>query len=55
VSRPKGTAGPDIAGNYYTDDIITEAFRFEGGRVYRPAGPGLGIEVDEDKIAAYAL
>ena len=55
VSKPKGAAGPDIAGNYYLDDIITEPFRFEDGRVYRPSGPGLGIEVDEDKIAAYAL
>ena len=55
VSRPKGAPGPDIAGNYYRDDIITEAFRFEAGHVYRPNGPGLGIEVDEEKIEAYAL
>jgi len=55
VSKPKGAAGPDIAGNYYLDDIITKPFKFEGGRVYRPLGPGLGIEVDEDKIAAYAI
>ena len=55
VSRPKGAAGPEIAGNYYRDDIITEPFRFEAGHVYRPTGPGLGIEVDEDKIRAYAL
>jgi len=55
VSRPKGAAGPEIAGNYYRDDIITEPFRFEAGHVYRPTGPGLGIEVDEDKIKAYAL
>lgn len=55
VSRPKGAAGPEIAGNYYRDDIITEPFRFEAGHVYRPTGPGLGIAVDEDKIKAYAL
>jgi muconate cycloisomerase len=55
VSRPKGSAGPAIAGNYYLDDIITEPFRYEAGHVYRPTGPGLGIDVDEEKIAAYAL
>ncbi|MPY69145.1 MAG: mandelate racemase [Alphaproteobacteria bacterium] len=55
VSKPKGAAGPEIAGNYYLDDIIAEPFAYRDGRVYRPTGPGLGIEVDEDKIAEYAL
>jgi muconate cycloisomerase len=54
VSRPRGSGGPEIAGIYYTDDIITEPFRFEDGFVLVPAGPGLGIEVDEAKLRAYA-
>jgi len=55
VTRPTGAPGPEIAGIYYLDDIVTEPFRFESGRVYRPPGPGLGIEVDEDKVRAYAV
>jgi len=55
VSKPKGAAGPEIAGNYYLDDIITEPFEFRDGRVCRPTGPGLGITVDEDKIRAYSV
>ena len=54
VSRPRGSGGPEIAGIYYTDDIITEPFRFEDGFILVPAGPGLGIEVDEAKLRAYA-
>jgi muconate cycloisomerase len=55
VSGPKGSKRPEIAGNYYLDDVIADAFKFEDGRVYRPQGPGLGITVDEAKIAEYAV
>ncbi len=55
VTKPKGAKGPEIAGNYYLDDIVTEAFEFRDGRVYRPQGPGLGITVDEDKIKEYSV
>jgi muconate cycloisomerase len=55
VSKPKGAAGPDMAGIYYLDDIITEPFEFADGCVVRPSGPGLGITVDEDKIKAYSV
>lgn len=54
VSRPAGAAGPSIAGVYYTDDLITDAFRFVDGRVLVPDGPGLGIDVDVDKLDKYA-
>ncbi|HZD78957.1 MAG TPA: enolase C-terminal domain-like protein [Actinomycetota bacterium] len=53
VSSPK-EAGPGIAGNYYTDDVIAEPLRFERGALLVPEGPGLGIEVDEEKVRAYA-
>ncbi|HLT97882.1 MAG TPA: enolase C-terminal domain-like protein [Acidimicrobiia bacterium] len=55
VSQPEGSDGPDIAGVYYVDDLITEPFRFEDGRVYTPTGPGLGIEVDREKLEKYAV
>src|SRR5690606_25192334 len=54
VSKPEGAAGPDIAGIYYLDDLVTEPFRFEDGHVLVPQGPGLGIEVDVDKLKKLA-
>jgi muconate cycloisomerase len=54
VTTPKGTADGAIAGVYYVDDIVTERFRFEDGRVLVPTGPGLGVEVDTEKLAHYA-
>jgi len=55
VTRPAGAAGPEIAGIYYTDDIVTAPFRFEDGRVLVPDGPGLGIEVDVEQLERYAV
>jgi muconate cycloisomerase len=55
VSKPKGQPGPEVAGIYYLDDVITTAFEFKDGKVMRPKGPGLGIEVDLDKIRAYSI
>lgn len=55
VSRPSGSAGPAIAGVYYTDDLITAPFAFADGMVLAPEGPGLGIEVDRSKLARYAV
>jgi len=54
VTSVAGSAGPEIAGVYYRDDIVTESFRFEDGRVMVPDGPGLGVEVDVEKLRAYA-
>ena len=55
LTRPAGAAGPEIAGVYYLDDVVTEPFRFEDGRVMVPDGPGLGIEIDVEKLAHYAV
>lgn len=54
VSAPAG-ATSGIAGNYYSDDIIAEPLTFETGALLVPTGPGLGIEVDEDKVRATSL
>jgi glucarate dehydratase len=35
------------------DDIITHPFRFHDGGLDVPSGPGLGVEVDADKLADY--
>lgn len=54
VSKPEGASGPEIGGIYYLDDIVSEPFGFRDGRVMVPDGPGLGIEVDVDKLSRYA-
>jgi L-alanine-DL-glutamate epimerase-like enolase superfamily enzyme len=44
-----------IAGRKYMDDLIKTPFRYENGQLYAPDGPGLGIVVDEAKIAKYRI
>ena len=41
--------------DFYTDDVITEPFEYSGGRLKVPAGPGLGVELDPEKIAKYRV
>ncbi|GAA4469450.1 enolase C-terminal domain-like protein [Phytohabitans houttuyneae] len=36
------------------DDIITTPFTFRDGCLDVPAGPGLGVEIDQDKLRFYA-
>ncbi|MFN8205689.1 MAG: enolase C-terminal domain-like protein [Solirubrobacteraceae bacterium] len=54
VTRIEGIDGPEIAGVYYLDDIVAQPLAFVDGAVLCPDGPGLGIEVDEDKLRHYA-
>jgi muconate cycloisomerase len=44
-----------VAGRKYLDDLIKMPFRFDKGVLHVPDGPGLGIEVDEAKIAKYRI
>jgi muconate cycloisomerase len=44
-----------VAGHKYLDDLIKVPFRYDKGVLYPPDGPGLGIEVDEVKIAKYRI
>jgi muconate cycloisomerase len=53
VSTPAEHQSGRIAGLYYTDDLIAAPFEFRDGAVRVPAGPGLGIAVDEAKVAKY--
>jgi muconate cycloisomerase len=55
VSTPKEKARGGIAGIYYSDDIITDAFEYSDGDVIVSSQPGLGIELDEDKLEHYRL
>jgi L-alanine-DL-glutamate epimerase-like enolase superfamily enzyme len=54
VTTPAG--GPDrTAGRYYADDLVTRPFPFENGVLCPPEGPGLGVELDEEKLEAYRV
>jgi muconate cycloisomerase len=55
VTSTAETVVTKVAGHKYLDDLIKTPFRFEKGRLYVPDGPGLGIEVDEAKIAKYRI
>jgi muconate cycloisomerase len=55
VSSPKEKSKKGIAGIYYQDDIITEPFAFDNGDIIVSAKPGLGIELDEDKLEHYRM
>jgi muconate cycloisomerase len=55
VSTPKGKGKKGVAGIYYQDDIIKEAFDFDDGDIVVSSKPGLGVELDEDKLKHYRL
>jgi L-alanine-DL-glutamate epimerase-like enolase superfamily enzyme len=44
-------AGPvKMAAGYYLDDIITSSLRYTDGHLFVADRPGLGVEVDRDKL-----
>jgi muconate cycloisomerase len=46
--------GVGFSSQYLTDDILKMPHAFANGHVSVPAGPGLGIEVDEAKVRRFA-
>jgi len=55
VSTPKGKGKGGIAGIYYQDDIIVDPFAYSDGNIVVSPKPGLGIELDEDKLKYYRI
>ncbi|MGE3708983.1 MAG: mandelate racemase/muconate lactonizing enzyme family protein [Hyphomicrobiaceae bacterium] len=54
VSTPASSLKPgQMAGIYYKDDLITEPFVMQNGAIMVPDAPGLGWDVDLDKIRRY--
>jgi L-alanine-DL-glutamate epimerase-like enolase superfamily enzyme len=46
----------DVAGHlYHADDVVTHGLKIEDGYLLPPPGPGLGVELDEEKLARYRL
>jgi muconate cycloisomerase len=47
--------GINVTAHYLAEDVTDAPVRIEKGRVRRPAGPGLGIEVSEDRVRRFQL
>ena len=44
-----------MAGKMYLDDIVTRPFEYRDGCLIVPKTPGLGVELDMDKVAEYRV
>jgi muconate cycloisomerase len=53
VTTIKGNEPTKMAGKMYLDDIVTRPFEYRDGNLVVPSRPGLGIELDEEKVADY--
>ena len=53
VSTPAEYLGDRTAGSYYSDDLIAAPMDYSAGEIRVPDSPGMGIDVDEDKVAKY--
>jgi muconate cycloisomerase len=55
VTNIKGKEQTKSANLYYLDDIIRNPFQYEDGCLIVPKKPGLGVEIDEEKMAKYRV
>ena len=55
ITHIEGIEQTKVAARWYMDDIITRPFQYEDGCLIVPEGPGLGIEVDMDKLEKYSV
>lgn len=55
INAPEGSHRYEVAGHYYTDDVIVQALPTEPGHLLPTSAPGLGIELDEDKLERYRV
>lgn len=56
ASTPNVSYGCELSGQFLmADDIGTSPLAFEEGALVVPRGPGLGIELNEAKVARYAI
>jgi muconate cycloisomerase len=55
ASAPQGSEPTRVAGRYYLDDVIDAPLGYHDGRLEVPQAPGLGVRLDEEKVAAYRV
>jgi len=54
LSAPAGLEQTAVGGRSYVDDIISAPFGFIDGDLLVPEAPGLGVDVDMEKVEYYA-
>ncbi len=54
AATPYMVYAPDSHYHHQVDDIITEPFKYDKGRFQVPEGPGLGVEINREKLEKYA-
>jgi L-alanine-DL-glutamate epimerase-like enolase superfamily enzyme len=55
-SAPRLDHPSDVAGHlYHADDVVAHSLRVESGHLWPPAGPGLGVELDEERLDRYRV
>ena len=55
ATLPNVTFAADAHYHHLTDDVITGGkLKYENGAIRVPAGPGLGVRLDRDKVEMYA-
>jgi muconate cycloisomerase len=55
VTTVEGSEPTQMAGKMYLDDIVTESFTYRDGHLTVPQRPGLGVELDPDKVQKYRV
>jgi muconate cycloisomerase len=55
VSTPASAQRGQIGGMFYKDDLIAAPMELRDGAIRIPTGPGLGIDVDPDKVEQYRV
>jgi L-alanine-DL-glutamate epimerase-like enolase superfamily enzyme len=55
ITNLAGREQTRTAGKFYLDDIVKEPYRYEDGFLLVPQTPGLGCELDPEKMTKYAL
>lgn len=54
AATPNIVSAAEIYGaDYYEDDIVKQGFEIVNGEMELPMTPGLGVEIDEEKVARY--
>lgn len=54
ASLPGLVHAMDTMNHELTDDLVTQPWQYADGALLLPDAPGLGVELDEDKLARYA-
>ena len=55
INTLAGREQTKVGGVFYTDDVITEPFAYQDGCLRVPDGPGLGVQLDPEKIEKYRV